>query len=292
MHDERNQDSNGSSNVIKTNEIIDAVKRSGYLLENRILSKFLKNNFAAEANHIIFLNNDNIKYREIDVLASKCIDSIALKDQANISIFTHFIIECINNSQPLGLFDTLSDRDEPSSDWVYSFTNGDAEIKELLSIIIPGIIADCETEFDEYLPSKQYCSFLKKKGDHKKDQWMAFHPDDFHKTLSKLVDCVKFKLRDLNDRWEGRQPQNTRLDIFIPVIILQNELVKIHQKPDVEITLEIEQLKFHRLKTPYDDTYNRYLSIDIVQEKHFDEYLSLKLSGLSALFDNVKSRIK
>jgi hypothetical protein len=145
MHDERNQDSNGSSNVIKTNEIIDAVKRSGYLLENRILSKFLKNNFAAEANHIIFLNNDNIKYREIDVLASKCIDSIALKDQANISIFTHFIIECINNSQPLGLFDTLSDRDEPSSDWVYSFTNGDAEIKELLSIIIPGIIADCLT---------------------------------------------------------------------------------------------------------------------------------------------------
>lgn len=290
--DKRNQDSNEAVDSIKTIEIIDAVKRSGYLLENRILSKFLKNNFTAEANHVIFLNSDDTKYREIDVLASKYIDSIQLKDISNISLFVHFIIECINNSQPLGLFDNLGDRDEPSSDWTYSITNGDAEIQELLSIIIPGIIHDYENKYEEYLPSKQYCSFLKKKGDHKKDQWMAYHPDDFHKTLSKLVDCVKFKLKDSNDKWEGRQPQNTRLDFFIPVIILQNDLIKIHQIPDVEVSLEIEKLEFHRLKTSYDDSYNRNLSIDIVQEKYFDEFLISKLSVLSALSGNLRARIK
>jgi len=274
---------------IGENEIIESLKRSGYLLENRILSKFLKLKYSAEANHVIFSEIDGTRYREIDVVASKFVESIPINEIDGISVYSHFLIECINNTQPLGLFENLGDRDEPASDWIYTIINGDAEIKEMISIIFPSAIYNYEEKNIKGIPAKQYCSFAKKKADHKKDQWMAYHPDDFHKTLSKLADSVKYKVKEINDRWEDRQPQMLRIDIFIPVIILQNDLIKISQKSELE--LDIQNIKFHRLKTPYDEAYNRNLSIDIVQEKYFDNYLDSKVKGLVEIFNLLKDRI-
>lgn len=277
---------------INENEIVKAIERSGYLLENRILSKFMKRSFWSEANHAVFFKGDETKYREIDVIASKLIDSLSINEQESCSFFVHFIVECINNPQPLGLFENLADRDEPSSDWIYDILNGEEETREVLSLILPNIIYDFELESEGNLPSKQYCSFIKKKGDHKNDLWMAYHPDDFHKTLLKLAESVKYKVKEIQDRWTGIRPLMGRLDFFIPLIILQNDMIKILQKGEEKIEIEIYRPKFHRLKTPYDESYNRNLSIDIVQEMYFDDYLDFKLNGLQKMFGQLKDKIK
>jgi len=283
---------NIKSETINNNEIIDALKRSGYLLENRILSQFLKRKITAEANHKIIIDNDENKSREIDVIATNFIGTIKLNERESISLCAHFIIECINNSQPLGLFENLGDWDEPSSDWIYTITNGDMEISEIVGITFPRAIYDYEVELNDSNPSKQYCTFQKKKGDHKKDQWMAFHPDDFHKTLSKLVDAAQISARSLHERWAGRQPQILRIDVFIPIIVLQNKLIKIIQRSDKETEIELQDAKLHRLKSSSEELNTRNISIDIVQEEFFNTYLDMKILGLKTIFDLFKKGIK
>jgi hypothetical protein len=283
---------NMENDTINNNEIIAALKRSGYLLENRILSQFLKRKITAEANHKIIFENDENKSREIDVIATKFIDTIQLNDNDSISLCAHFIVECINNSQPLGLFENLGDWDEPSSDWIFTITNGDMEMAEIIGITFPRAIYDYEIERNNSNPAKQYCTFQKKKGDHKKDQWMAYHPDDFHKTLSKLVDASQLSATSLHERWAGRQPQILRIDTFIPIIVLQNELFKIIQKSDKETEIELLNAKHQRLKSSSEESNNRNISIDIVQEDFFNTYLEMKIEGLETIFKLLKNGIK
>lgn len=270
--------------IINISEIKDALERSGYLLENRILSKFLLHNFWAESNHTFFININENKYREIDIMAHKSFEIIELNNNEYYSLYTHFIVECINNPQPLLLFENLVDFDEPSSDWIYEFINGTIENIEKISLSIPYIIQDIEATFKIEKSSKQYCSFMKKKGDHK-DPWMATHPDDFHKTLTKFVDCVKYKIKDTHSKWDGVRPQMGRIEIFIPVVVLQNNLFKITQKS------EIEEINCQKLKTPYEEIYNRNISIDIVQEKYFDEYLTMKMKLINKICEQIKREI-
>lgn len=277
--------------TIKEDEIIEAVKRSGYLLENRILKSFLEFKFRAEANHIIFLDNSETNYREIDISATKTIKYFEIDEFLSLALYTHFMVECINNIQPLSLFENLGDTGEPAADWIYNLKINNEELIETISTIIPDIVHDYETKIIQPTPSKQYCSFTKKKGDHKNDQWMAEHPDKFHRTLLKLVECVKYKFKQINDRWEGVRPQIGRLDIFIPVIILQNGLNMIIQKIEPEAEIEMQEIKYHRLKTPYEDDYHQYVSIDVVSEKYFKEYLISKLEGLSIIFEQIKTQI-
>lgn len=270
---------------INDDDIKSAIQRSGYLLENRVLSRFICNGFRAEANHTILQNNDEGKYREIDVFASKIIDYLIINANSNYTIYAHFLIECINNSQPLGLFENLGDIDKPASDWVYSLYNGDEEINEALFFVLQNSIEKIESKIESRLPSKQYCSFAKKKSDNKRNEWMAYHPDDFHKTLLKLTDAIRIKQLEIRDKHYDIRPSFGRLEFFIPIIVLQNNLILINQKTE----LEIHSVNYQKLKRPFDEVDIKNISIDIIKEEFVDKYIALKTDELAIIAEGVKS---
>lgn len=273
---------------ISIESIKDALFRSGYLLENRVLNLFLKNKFAAESSHIFFLDQQEGAYREIDVIAKSFLNSYDISDtDESVDLAIKFVVECINNPVPLALFENKHDFDEPSTDWATSILNGSESLLELCSIEWQRSINKYDSTIFPLLPSRQYCSFLKKK-DRGKDEWMASHPNDFHNTLNKLTLYTQHSLKINVGRWDGVKPQRCRLDLVVPIIVLQGEMFEIKCK---EI-IELNPVNYYRLKIPYEQENNSNLSIDIVTEKFLQDYIDKKLFGIQQMFEDLKIKIR
>ena len=276
-----------SEDRISNEELIKALKRSGYLLENRILQRFIDREFLAEANHNFSEESTPDKYREIDVLAHTLLCSMNQPDYHSLSLFVHFAIECQNNPQPVVLFKNKGDRDEPASDWHYTIINGEQRQQETIGLMLPNIIDNYERASGIPLASRQYCSFQKKKNKQDPEPWMAFHADDSHKTITKLVDYTKHREKELKARWDRVRPSQARLDFIIPVMVFQGELLLAEEKSD----LEVADIPHHRLKAPYGLPYKPMNSIDVVTEQGFDDYLEKRISGLEDIFDTIQSEL-
>jgi hypothetical protein len=268
-------------------QIKETLSRSGYLLENRVLDVFLKNNYWVESNHRYFIDKDEEKFREIDVLALQPIAATE-GNGFNISFYLHFFIECVNNPVPLALFKSYGDQEDITSDWAYQFQNGSTEIIEFCYHEFKYSISNFEDEIISAKPARQYCSFLEKKDRSTDNRWMAYHPDDFHKTLVKLSQFVKDKKKEAKERWEDVQPEFTRLEMFVPLIVLQGEIIEIVNQKD----LELNPVMYYRLKTPYEKIYNKSISVDVVTEESLQEYLDKKINGLTKMFDDLKKNLK
>lgn len=271
---------------ITFDEIKKALIRSGYLLENRVLNFFNDNQFDAESSHRYVIDEVEGKFREIDVLATANLASNST-NKTNITLFVNFYVECINNPVPLALFCSYGDQEEPTTDWAYNFINGSPQFLEFCSESFPQVIYDRQNEIIKSMPARQYCGFIMKKDKNIDEKWMANHPDDFHQTLSKLSQFVKIKKSETKERWEEIRPDFTRLEIFIPLIVLQGEMIEIINQKE----LELKEIEYYRLKAPYEKGYNKSLSIDIVTEKYLKTYLDLKLTGLINMFDDFNSLI-
>lgn len=273
---------------ITEDDIKQALVRSGYLLENRVLNFFLENNFAAESSHIFFLNKEDNSYREIDVIAKSFLNSYDISGtDESVDLAIKFVVECINNPVPLVLFENKYDFDEPSADWATSILNGSENLLELCSTEWQYCINEYESKIFQQLPSRQYCTFLKKK-DRGKDEWMANHPNDFHNTLNKLSLYTRHSLKADVDRWNGIRPQRCRLNIVVPLIVLQGEMFEVKCSKDIELN----PVEYYRLKTPYEQENNSNISIDIITEKFLQKYLNEKLSGIQQMFDLLKIKIE
>lgn len=271
---------------ISEEKMKEALTRSGYLLESRVLDFFSNNNYWAESSHRFFENKEDGKYRELDVLANKTLDWINVKNnEESLAFNVHFITECINNPVPLALFENKGDLEEPTTDWAFDFINGSPELKEISSIHWIHAIHAFESQIIKELPSRQYCGFVKKKS--KDDEWMASHPEDFHNTLLKLVQFVKYKRIAINENWEGRQPTMCRLELLIPLIVLQGEMIEIKTTEN----LEVNPINYYRLKVPYESSYNKSISIDIVTESYLPEFLKRKNKGFELMFNYLKENL-
>lgn len=199
-------------------EIIEALQRSGYLLESEI-SKFLSQaSFFVESNQVI-LDPITGKNREIDLIAeyydwdkpigkSKCCAKI------------RFVFEIKNNNTPFVLL-TEYQFTPTIEDWV--------GLKE--KITIPkGIQYDSfESYYKELIHSNkfsvftQYCSFQRKK--EKSKELMAIHPDNVASGLDKIVQyCeVKFEERETIENPDGY----FRHFINIPILLIADNLFEL-----------------------------------------------------------------
>src|SRR5258708_3771634 len=80
-------------------EIADCLRRSGYLLESRVVSALATARFFVEPNAAV-LDPRSGKSREIDLLAEYYDYD---PDRPKISVLSRFAIEAINNSLPIVL---------------------------------------------------------------------------------------------------------------------------------------------------------------------------------------------
>ena len=203
-------------------EMIEALKRSGYLLESEISSALSNAGFFVESNQVI-LDPITGKSREIDLLAEYYEhrpDRIDLKCCSKI----HFVFEIKNNIYPLTLL-TQFESSPNIEDWM--------GLKEALNLpddvqyeSFGSYYENLITERDGHIFC-QYCSYHKKKV---KDDLMALHPENVHTGLMKVVQYCEEQVEMMDTDMIYESPNNKKKSdyfrhfLYLPILLINDDL--------------------------------------------------------------------
>ncbi|MEA2414897.1 MAG: hypothetical protein QOI58_1554 [Thermoanaerobaculia bacterium] len=240
-------------------EILGCLRRSGYLLESRVVSSLADAGFFVEPNAAV-MDSRSGKSREIDVLAEYYEYD---PDHPKISVKSHFAIEAINNYLPLVL---MTPYPGPPN----------IEVNDLRYVTVPDPNA-FEEEIDLYeekavfeiVRYSQYCALTRKKSG---DELMASHPDDLYASLLKLAEFTEQQVREVENREWHADDDYWRLWFWQGVLVVGGDLVT--AVPDAAGELSIQEIdraslifSFHVAEQPTN------LVIEIVRERALLPYL-------------------
>lgn len=209
------------------NEMIEALGRSGYLLESQI-SKLLSNaGFYIRTNQMI---KDPItgKNREIDLIA-EYYEYNQQRGENKCYAKVHFIFEIKNTSAPVILLTNFEYSPE-INDWY--------GLKERMTVP-KGLDYDSYDAFYEqiilnkkYSIFTQYCSFQKKKAN---EELMALHPDNIHEGLSKITQYCEEQVKER----EKEEDVNGYLRhfLYLPILLIRDDLFELHYDDNNETHL-------------------------------------------------------
>jgi hypothetical protein len=196
------------------NEMLEALDRSGYVLESQISEILSKAGFFVETNQVI---KDPItgKNREVDLIA----EYYDNKEQTHLNkCFSkiHFVFEIKNNSAPVVLL----------TNFKYSPNIMDWEgLKEQVTIPRGLEYRTYDAFYRQLIHSEsfsiytQYCSFQRKKNN---EELMALHPDNIHEGLSKITQYCE-------EVTEGRKSivdanDYLRHFLYLPILLIRDDL--------------------------------------------------------------------
>ena len=218
------------------NEMIKAIKRSGYLFES-LISKYLNDyGFFVESNQVI-VDPFTGKSREIDLVAETHnwnrfddLGNLLLENKCGSKI--NFVFEIKNNTAPIVLLTQF--QDSPNIDsWLglkerLTFPE---EMKEKYfykywDYLIDGNKGNIFT---------QYCSFQRK---NKNSELMALHPDNIHIGLGKITQYSEESI----ESW-GRESIDKKHGFFrdflhLPVLLISDDLYELEYDDKGEIKLK------------------------------------------------------
>ncbi len=171
--------------MIAKKEMIEAIKESGYLHEQRVAQIFESLGFSIVPNQIIVDPITNVR-REIDLVAMK----IDLLKDTNDFFGYEIICECENNKEPIVFFPRHLNK--------YTYLS---ELKSTgFELIWELFKSNCEGfPLESISYASQYCSFnyVNSKQENKK-KWIANHSDVQHDTFTKLKKSVQHRM----DLWK------------------------------------------------------------------------------------------
>jgi hypothetical protein len=247
---------------ISDEEALDALKRSGYLLESRVRATI-----AAREDWRAFLNrpyqDETGTSREYDVEASYHVPM-----PVDRSLEITLAIECVNNAQPFVLFQG-PDR-----------THFNAVTTAGMPLYLPGPFRPIQTalslnvghHYGEIPHATQFCSFAKKK-DARNPQWFATHETshfDSFRTLSQVVQAT------IEDHYETVRllikADVMWLMLVYPLIVLGGELLVASGDGD-ELSLTRSDHACFEYATHVKGKV-RQLFVDVVTETHLDAFLA------------------
>jgi hypothetical protein len=265
---------------IKKEEMIEALTRSGYLIESRLLGTLSNLEYQLYPNET-YPDPTTSKSREIDIygVSYRTTHNLRLNRPLLIDIQHSFAIECINNPQP-AVFFRRSDKKKFTIFGRFLFNKVEQETTEDVN----GADFDFNMfttkskkfHYNQIDRCSQYCSFTLKKsaGDKKKREWMASHPDALYDTFNKLYDFIRHRhLR--TDEWLEKNPfyqYEVFLNLKYPVIVLQGEIFEAFEEKGELKVQKMNHIIFEFNK--YDDHQSNLL-IDVVTEDYFGKYLEL-----------------
>ena len=167
---------------ISKEEMLEAISRSGYLLESEIASMLTKLGYFTETNGII-IDSTSGKGRELDLVAEYYEYSQKHED-IHATACIKYVFEIKNNNQPLVLLTRYesSPYTEPYTYYKEAHTSP-KEIEEPTDSYISFYEELFEQQNHKFFT--QYCSFQRKKKG-KEDELMACHPEMLHSGLLKI----------------------------------------------------------------------------------------------------------
>ena len=199
-------------------DLLEAIKRSGYLFESEISNMLAKAGFFIESNQVI---EDPVtrKSREIDLTAEYYNEYDKERAEYKVCAKIKFVFEIKNNIYPLVLMTKFE-------------FSPNIEIWESLKEIQTtpeGIDWNSSEGFYEKLLENnvllyaQYCSFSHKKGQ-KNKELVALHPEPVYAGLSKITQYCEGE----KDLWDDREiDKYYRKFLYLPVLLIKEDLYEL-----------------------------------------------------------------
>jgi hypothetical protein len=272
---------------ITKEEMIDALGRSGYFLESRVLSNL---------HHRKYVNAPNSSYpdgitgksRELDIYSEgeRETHNLELNHYLHFEFQHRLIIECSNNPQP-AVFLKRPDKAPYTIYGKFKYNKLERKLENGDGSGADFFFHEYTTEskdfhYNKFLTNTQYCSFSEKKG--KEKEWMANHPDGLHDTFNKLFDCTKFT----QERYFEWMPKSAwRDEVFVlmlyPIIIIQNDLYEATEKDG---KIEVEEKKHVVYEFNRYTDHSETILIDVITEDYLDTFLNIISNDMVRLKEN------
>jgi hypothetical protein len=277
--------------TISKEEMADALRRSGYLIEYRIEDVLRAQGYHVSAN-TTYPDPITRKPRELDLSA---IIGESAGDPTKDWVFASCLIECVNNPYPLAF---LTKEPEIPTVHVYDiFVSGLpahvrrkggksiawsqwARVSEYLRM----------EEYHHYCAGRvatQYCSFAPKRNT-KPVEWMAWHEEGHFESFGKLCAALN---HDFEEHFTNTMPRlydRVNLEIYYPIVVVGGELLDVRLNAD---PMEIEPVdQIHYIQSWIAGDRERRYHIDIVTERFFPELISRIRNETEEFANRVKAK--
>ena len=260
---------------VSEKEMLEALNRSGYLLEAEISRTLAEAGFFIETNQVI---EDPItgKSREIDLTAEYYYYDKE-RSSYKVAARVYYIFEIKNNLFPIVLLSRFEFSPNIEA-WL--------GLKEAMTLP-KELRYDAYESFYEVLIQKrtaiytQYCSFQKKK---ENDKLMALHPDIIHSGLAKITqyceEMVKMYDKDLLYK-DSDKDDYFRHFLFLPILLINDDLYELRNENLEKVNSSILIYNYYYDKDP------KMAYIFVVTKKGFPAFMN----SMREMEDKVERRM-
>lgn len=254
---------------ITHDQIRDAVRRSGYLLEYRIEQVLGRSGYAVEANQA-YPDPFTGKSRELDI--SAITPEFITSDYRNI-IWPRLLVECVNNPQPIGFF-TKTPNAPTAHIYDLKFSGLPVKIKKgkywtKLSdfLDMEGYHHHCKGRI-----ATQYCSFTPKKNTNPVE-WLAQHEDMHFDSFNKLCFALNYDIDEHYSHARLRGKETINVQMYYPILVVSGEIINI-MPTRKELKLRATN-HIHYVQSYVTNGKEQRYHIDVVTEKYLPRLLGL-----------------
>lgn len=254
-------------------EMIEAISRSGYPIEQRVAKEMRENGYLVETSQA-YTDPETGKSREYDISAIKV--SMISRDPID-AVFPLLICECENNEQPIVFF--TSESFLGFANMKYSGLPVKIISENRLLPLWEFLGAERFHHYGKGLVATQYCTFHRKNDS---ARWVASH-SDAHQTFLDLANAVEHGIDEHCSNWTSPGPSNERinLQIFYPLLVLQGDIYEARTDTSSLAINEVEHVQY--CKELWDARGSRTYHIDVVAEKYLSKYLELVDKEIAAI---------
>lgn len=286
----------GETPVINRDQMLTALKRSGYLLEHRAEQLFASKGFHI-SNSNYFVDPDTDKLREIDLIAENSHIKLKARETGNIGTVTHrFICECENNAQPTVFFLSEGKYPDRGQGIIYNAIPH-LTLPESANIGEHQMWGDGLINAQNVFPkhhffnmhmATQYCSFAPREKKQYNGDWIAKHFDEQHDTLENLLKAAAYiSERDSEGIDAFPLPYYGKYQVYLyyPLIVLQNELLTAKVTKDGIELQEADHVvywKNHKI-----EDYEHLFAIDVIRESYLPKYIELIEDEIESLHTEI-----
>ena len=248
---------------ISHDQIRDALRRSGYLLEYRIEQVLGRYGYAVEANQA-YPDPITGKSRELDIAA---ISAEPISSDYRNTIWPRLLVECVCNPQPIAF---ITKNPIAPTAHIYDLKFSGVQIK-----VRKG---NHWTKLSDFLDmdryhhhcrgriATQYCSFTAKKNTNPVE-WLAQHEDTHFDSFNKLCFALNHDIDDHYSHARLRGKETINVQIYYPILIVSGEILEIIQTRK-EVKLRIKN-HIHYVQSYVTKGKEQRYHIDVVTETIF-----------------------
>lgn len=272
---------------ISTQEMRDAMLRSGYLLESRLETVLVDRGWDVKTNRP-YVDPVTLKSREYDLFAFRVFPvGTARLDVVLLCL----VVECMNNPQPVAFISKSNASRPVPEDALRLLSTERGSTDPETGRWNPPPKPFTFGENHHYLRGRvatQYCSFTHKKGrDGRGSEWLAQHENEQHEVFLRLSAALDYETNESRTRIL-RADTSPSVHIYYPVLVLQGKLVEARPSRRSVQTRSVSHTQFIRVAA--EEHRETAYQIDVVTERYFSRYLDTIEAEVSSAVLRVRAK--